>query len=464
LFKKSRGDFLVICGIVGNMTKKTTPTPKTRKKKSSVRHTRAISRNRSKRVITVPPAQEIEDHLKELILPAAETQRPEYAKAGMRQRALTLSVMATLVVAMIWRQVGSGPSEMARLLQLGSVLWLPALQVSQQAISLRLACFSANLFLGMLNALLAVLHERWQKRQRPLPDEVAWVAERYSRVWIVDGSTLDVLIRKTGWLRGLATTPLAGKMMGMLDLVSRLPVKVWFDASPTVNDQKFWPAILAALPKNALLLFDKGFTDFSRFIELKLADVFFITRAKKNLCYQAAYAFVRTAAIHDLLIWVGEGDTRQQLRLIEVLYHGKWYRYLTNDLDTKRLPWQYVVAVYWQRWRIEDAYAIVKELLGLTYFWNGGQNGVELQVWATWMIYAALLDLTDMVAVALSRPLASISIEMVFRSLGYFAEARILGNPSSWIEFLVSHTRLFGLVKRPRKKPALQLLTAASIP
>jgi hypothetical protein len=447
-----------------HMSKKTknSSTTKTNKKRSSIRHTRAIGRNRSKRLVTVPPAQEIEDHLKELILSAAETQQPEYAKAKMRQRVLTLSVMATIVIAMIWRQVGSGPSEMARLLQLGSVLWLPALQVSQQAISLRLGSFAASLFLGMLNALLVVLYERWQSRQRPLPEEVAWVVARYSRVLIVDGSTLDVLIRKIGLLCGLVIAPLAGKMMGMLDLVSRLPVKIWFDASPTISDQKFWPFILSALPKNALLLFDKGFIDFSKFLELKLAEVFFITRAKTNLHYRVAFAFIRTATVHDLLIWVGKDDTRQQLRLIEVLYHGKWYRYLTNDLDPTHLPWKYVVAVYWQRWRIEDAYAIIKELLGLSYFWNGGQNGVELQLWATWMMYGVLLDLADTLAAALWRPLADISIEMVFRSLVYFAEARIQGDTSSWVAFLTSHARLFGLLKRRRKKPTLQLLTAAA--
>ena len=132
-----------------DMSKKPQNPPKSKigkKKKSSVRHTRAIGRNRSKRLISIPPAQEIQHHLEKLLVPAAEAQQSAYEKAKMRNRVLNLSVMTTLVIAMIWQQVGSGPSEMARLLQLGSVLWLPALQVSQQAISLRLACFSSNPF------------------------------------------------------------------------------------------------------------------------------------------------------------------------------------------------------------------------------------------------------------------------------------------------------------------------------
>ena len=31
--------------------------------------------------------------------------------------------------------------------------------------------------------------------------------------------------------------------------------------------------------------------------------------------------------------WIGAEETRQQVRLIEVLFRGKWYRYLTNELE-----------------------------------------------------------------------------------------------------------------------------------
>ena len=73
------------------------------------------------------------------------------------------------------------------------------------------------------------------------------------------------------------------------------------------------------------------------------------------------------------------------------------------------MPVGYAVALYWQRWRIEDAYAIVKRLLGLAYFWAGGENGIQLQLWATWLLYAMLVDLTDAVAAELNRPVADLS-------------------------------------------------------
>ncbi len=82
-------------------------------------------------------------------------------------------------------------------------------------------------------------------------------------------------------------------------------------------------------------------------------------------------------------------------------------------MDAERLPVAYLVALYWQRWRIEDAYAIVKRLFGLAYFWCGAQNAVEIQVWATWLLYEVLVDLIDNVAEALKQPFAIISIEMI---------------------------------------------------
>jgi hypothetical protein len=55
--------------------------------------------------------------------------------------------------------------------------------------------------------------------------------------------------------------------------------------------------------------------------------------------------------VHDSLVWIGKDETRQQVRLVEILYRGKWYRYLSNELEHEKLPTAYLVALYWQRWR-----------------------------------------------------------------------------------------------------------------
>jgi hypothetical protein len=260
-----------------------------------------------------------------------------------------------------------------------------------------------------------------------------------------------------GLLRDALLNPLAGRMTALLDLCSRLPLQLWYDDDPQGHDQRFWPQVLAALQQGTLLIFDLGYTNFTVFAQLTRAQVTFITRAKTNLAYSVQRVLLRSPAVHDVLVWIGQGDSRQVVRLIEVLYQGKWYRYLTNECDATRLPTAYVVALYWQRWRIEDAYAIVKRLLGLAYFYCGAQNAVAMQLWATWILYAVLVDLTDAVAQALHKPFAAISMEMVYRSLYYFTLARQRGAATDVVAFLAADPALYGIVKR-RYKPKTILL------
>lgn len=420
------------------------------RKASSVRHTRAIQRDRSKHSITAPSDEQIQARLTEIVHPATLAQVDYFRTLGLRERTLGLIVMVAFVLEMIWRQIG-GVSEMVRLVQTETALWVSPKKVSQQAFSQRLTSMPAQLFLNILLSVLPRMHQRWLERKRPLPPEIAWAQERYSEVQAVDGSTLDALIRKIGLLKDLPQNPLAGKITALLNLGSRLPSQIWYESDPKAHDQRFWPQIVAALKANSLLIFDMGYINFDVFAQLTLAHVQFITRAKSNLAYVFERAILNTPRVRDSLVWIGAEDNRQVVRLVEVLYGGKWYRYLSNEMDAERLPTAYLVALYWQRWRIEDAYSIVKRLLGLAYFWCGAQNAVEMQIWATWLLYVVLVDLTDAVAEALNQPFAVISIEMVYRSLYFFTQAHARGQAEDVIAYLAANTKLLGIVKRKRK-------------
>lgn len=267
----------------------------------------------------------------------------------------------------------------------------------------------------------------------------------------MDGSTLDALIRKLGLLQDLPENPLAGRMTALLDLCMRLPEKIWYESDPKAHDQGVWTEIVSVLQAGSLLIFDKGYLNFAIFAKLSQSRVKFITRAKTNLVSTLDRSLIRSAAVHDSLVWIGAEETRQRVRLIEIRYRGKWYRYLTNELDEKKLPTAYVVALDWQRWRIEDAYNIVKRLLGLAYFWCGAQNAVEMQLWATWLLYVVLVDLTDAVAEALHLPFSAISIEMVYRSLYFFTHAKQRGETNDVVAYLANEAKFFGILKRKHK-------------
>lgn len=140
------------------------------------------------------------------------------------------------------------------------------------------------------------------------------------------------------------------------------------------------------------------------------------------------------------------------MRQVSVLWGKTWYHYLTNVLDPEQLSAQQVCDLYRRRWKIEDAFLLTKRLLGLSYLWVGGINGVQMQLYATWIFYAVLNDLSADVAVALQQPLERISVEMVFRSLYFFDRARAQNPQLQLIPWLVQHQRSMGLVKAVRQR------------
>jgi len=423
------------------------------KKPSTVRHTRAIRVAQSKHVPAPPPDPRVTERLTELVHPATYAQMDYYHCLGLRDRLLNLPVMVALVLSMIWRQIGSA-CELVRVLAQEGLLWVSPLHVTQQAVSLRLLNFPAILFERVLMDILPQVQARWVKRTRPLPPEVAWAQERFGRLLIFDASTLDSLLRKLKALRELPLAPLAGRMAALLYLGSRLPLKIWYDPDPHLSDHGFVARLLNSLRAHDLLVFDRGLLDFEFFDRLTERFIAFITRPHRNTVFQVVQVLQHSATVHDQIIRLGSSAGNScvhPMRLVEVLYQGYWYRYLTNVLDPATLPAEIVVALYRQRWRIEDAFLVVKRLLGLAYLWVGSENGIQLQVWATWLLYAVLVDLADAVASELNVLFDAISVEMVFRGLYHFTQAYHRGEAIDPVAYLAEHARDLAILKRKRK-------------
>jgi hypothetical protein len=432
---------------------------KSKAKQSTVRHTRAIQRDRTKRPTVAPSAEVVEQQLAEVVQPAIYAQIAAYQAMGLRHRILTLPVMVAFVLSLIWRQIGSA-REAVRTLGEEGFLWAPPLEVSQQAVSERLRTFPAELFKRVLLDLLPLMHERAQSRERPLPPAVAYAKQHFSAIYALDGSTLDVLLRKVGLLRDLDKASLAGRIAALLDITSHLPRQVWFEDDSQAHDQRFWSRVIETLDQGVLLIFDLGFLSYPLFDQLTQRGIGLVTRAKHNSAYRVQRVLQKTASLHDQVVFLGsdaQSCCAYPMRLVEVLHQGKWYRYLTNVLDPEVLPAQYVLALYWQRWRIEDALNTVKRLLGLAYLWVGSNNGVQLQVWATWLLYAVLVDLTDAVAEELGQPFRAISLEMVYRGLYHFTQAYHRGNATDPVAYLATKAKVLDIVKQRRPSSASNL-------
>jgi len=159
--------------------------------------------------------------------------------------------------------------------------------------------------------------------------------------------------------------------------------------------------------------------------------------------------------VRDQLIKLGTGRNGTPiltLRLVEIRYGKTWYSYITSVLEPTILPAYVVADLYRRRWRIEEAFNTVKRLLGLSYLWTGSINGVKLQVWATWLFYAVLVDLGDAVAESLALPFDRISLEMVYRGLYHFSVAYDKGKAIVPVKYFADpKNQDLGVVKSQRK-------------
>jgi hypothetical protein len=392
-----------------------------------------------------------------VVSPATYATADYYRRLGLRERVLTLPIMVALVLTLIWRQVPS-VSELVRLLTRDPLLWSPPIHVSQQALSARLRSLPAALFGEVVHAVLPALQERAAARARPVLPVIHRAQEHFAPLWILDATKLEALFKKVGALREDAGHPHGGTLVGLLDLATKLPVTLAWDPDSALNERHLLDRLTAMLPPQTLLLLDRGFYGFPFFDWCTDHAVAFITRTRSDAASTVIQVLADTPTRRDRIIEFGQfrsNPCRHPVRLVEIQTSSGWQQYLTNVLDPAVLTAQDVAALYGQRWRIEEAFSLVKRLLGLSYLWTGAANGIELQVWATWLLYAVLIDLCDQIAEVKGLPLDRISIEMVYRGLYHFAGALQRGEATDPVAYLASQDDL-GIVKRLRpRRPTL---------
>jgi len=300
---------------------------------------------------------------------------------------------------------------------------------------------------------MAELPARQQGRSRPQPAVFRRLRDRFSHFYALDGSTLEALSRKLEALREHPDAPLAGHIVTAVDLLTHLPAAVWWADDPSSNDKALLPQVKPWLQASSLLVFDLGYFAFTWFDDLTDSQVSFVTRlrAKTNCKVQASLQL--HPQVRDQIVLLGtyrSNPCRHPVRKIDVFVDGDWRSYITNVLDPDQLSIIDVVELYEHRWHIEGAFLLVKRLLDLAYLHASHINGVKLQLWATWLFYAVLIDLCDDVADTLHKPLDRISVEMVYRGLYHYTNAVAHGFVGDVPTYYLHHGHDLGLVKRIR--------------
>jgi len=150
------------------------------------------------------------------------------------------------------------------------------------------------------------------------------------------------------------------------------------------------------LPKNSIVVMDKGYLDYSWYKTLSEQGVFFVTRARKNMRYQVserrAVEKANGLRADQTIRLTGQKSMQEDLpRLRRVSYvdpeSGQRYVFLTNNFA---LAASTIAAIYKQRWQIELFFKWIKQNLKIRSFLGVSKNAVMTQVWVAMCVYLIL--------------------------------------------------------------------------
>lgn len=421
---------------------------------------RAYADHRRRTQVAAPAVEEIEQALIAQLTPAVFAQaRAATTHLNLRDRVLNLPAMCAIVLSIVGRQVAS-LSEILRMLEQEGLLWVEALKVSKEALSKRFRTLPAEAFASLFAQIAEQNRQRLTEESQPelagiIAPELAGVLEHYSAVYIADASTLERLRKTMLASREQSQKVLGGKLLLIVDALQHLPVAAFYQARSSANEKTFNQQLLEALPSASLTVLDGGFFSFDFFDSFTNTGKFFLTRMRQGVAYRTLEVLSEGPSYRDEIIQMGlysSDPCEHPVRMVSILWGTTWYRYISNELDDRRLSAQQLTELYRNRWRVEEAFAITKRLLGLSYLWVGGNNGVEIQIYATLIFYSLLIQVCADVAVCLREPLQRISVEMVFRSFYHYARARQRGVDDELIPYICKHAQLLGLVKAKRKR------------
>lgn len=379
------------------------------------------------------------------------------SRTGKRGRPLELSAwhLSLAILVSLLRGLQS-QLEVWRLIAFYGVGGLPPLPLSDQAVYHRLEQDGVSAFQVTFAQV-----SRWLA-EHLAPYEDRTLAPFATAVLALDESVLDRVKRWVSWLREVPdgdSRLLPGRLVGLFDVRlqqwRRLDVLLDANADCKVHAR----AMLSALAKGTLLLFDLGYFSFPWLDELSQAGYWYITRQRAKTRYQVVHILYQADGVFDALVYLGVHSSDragQVVRLVCFRLGSQQYCYLTNVLDPAALPIVDIARLYGRRWDIELAFRELKEHLGLRLLWSAKLGVIYQQIWAS-LILAQLLHAyqVELAARAEVEP-CDVSLELLSRHL-----PRLLQHTADPMGFLLEHGRAMRLIRpasrRLREAPVVPL-------
>ena len=229
-----------------------------------------------------------------------------------------------------------------------------------------------------------------EKYSHFLPDSRS---KKRSSLYIFD-STSITLFQEVLRCSGLA--PVNGRQKGGIKVHTLIksdqdvPCFIKF-SSAVANDSQFLKEL--ELPAGSVILFDRGYFDYSTFNDFTKKKIVWVTRRRSQSVFKVMAARVVTkedqnaGVLTDQLIILGhnnKGRVMVKSRLIRFKDTcGKVYEFVTNNLRMSPLT---IAQLYKQRWQIEILFKRLKQNYPLKYFLGNSENAIKIQIWCTLIV------------------------------------------------------------------------------
>lgn len=213
-------------------------------------------------------------------------------------------------------------------------------------------------------------------------------------IHVIDSTTMELVANSMDWARHRRRKA-AAKTHLRLNLQSLLPGFVIVDTAAE-HDNKRARELCADLKSGEIVLFDKGYVDFSHLRDLDQRGVQWVTRAKENLAFEVVSQMPRSKdqkVLRDEIIQLKDPDKaapelmRRVVALVEIDGQEREMTFLTNNLDWSPRT---VADLYRCRWQIEVFFKQIKQTLQLADFLGHNANAVRWQVWTALLVYVLL--------------------------------------------------------------------------
>jgi len=220
---------------------------------------------------------------------------------------------------------------------------------------------------------------------------------RFHRViYAIDSTTIHLVANCMNWAKHRRRKA-AAKCHLRLNLQSFLPQCAIIDTAK-FHDSSKARDLCAGLQDGEITVFDKAYVDFVHLYELTQRGVFWVTRARDNLCYRRVKRLRMTndprilsdERIELTVFYSRQGypvPLRRIVARIQVDGKEEVFVFLTNQLEWS--AWT-VTELYRCRWDIEVFFKEIKQTLQLADFLGHNANAVQWQIWIGLLVHLLL--------------------------------------------------------------------------